>query len=68
VNVAKHCPICNSDFVPELADQPDFVERFHEWQSGVLIQNVWPEATPMQREQLQTGICSDECWDTMFGS
>lgn len=36
------------------------------WQGGGLIQNVFPDLTPGQREFLKTGI-TDEEWDHIFG-
>lgn len=64
----KHCPICEKYYVPFLAlADPDFNENYSHWQEGgPLIQKVWPRATAIQREQLQTGICSNECWDKVF--
>jgi len=52
------CPNCNCEFFPELGErkQPD-----------VAIQNEFPNATPAQREQLITGICSDKCWKQYLG-
>lgn len=47
------CPICNKEYEPELGERN---------LSG-LIQDEFPDAKPYQREQLQTGICSDECWE-----
>ncbi len=62
------CPNCNKKYVPDLAKRPDFEARNIQWKvERELIQNVWPEATTIQREQLQTGICSDKCWDEYLG-
>lgn len=63
MSVSKMCPNCMRNYVPELADQPGFNIKYRQWKNGRLIQNVWPDATPTQREQLQTGICSDACLD-----
>ena len=54
--------------MPELVREEGFVEKWMVWQGidnrpRTLIQNVWPRATSTQREQLQTGFCSDACWD-----
>lgn len=62
------CPNCGNHYTPDLAKRPDFMIKHGQWKArGELIQNVWPEATTIQREQLQTGICSDKCWDEYLG-
>lgn len=64
MNKLKHtCPHCGRNYTPDLAKEKDFKEKSVEWICGKLIQDVWPHATEIQREQLITGICSDECWD-----
>ena len=37
------------------------------WDSGSLIQNVWPGLTPAQREMIKLGY-HDDCWEETFGS
>jgi hypothetical protein len=37
------------------------------WDSGQLIQNVWPNLTPAQREMIKLGYHA-ECWEKMFNS
>jgi hypothetical protein len=61
------CPNCKKQYVPDLAKSPDFTSKRTTWRAGRLIQDVWPEASTIQREQLLTGICSDECWDKYLG-
>lgn len=46
------CPICKRSYTPELPPR-----------DGRLIQEQFPDAAPWEREQLLTGICSQECWD-----
>ena len=60
------CPECGEDFVPELVDiDPDFYANHYRWRSKrLLIQDVWPNATTVQREQLLSGLCSFSCFDT----
>jgi len=65
MNVSKTCPSCKQTYVPELADD---VEAFSLWRNGTLIQHAFPDATPAQREQLLTGVCSDKCWDELVGT
>lgn len=40
-------------------------DKFAAWQSGMFVQDVWPEMTPDERELLLTGIHAN-CWDEMF--
>ena len=61
------CPACAKIYVPDLAKEPDWESKLLLWKGGQLIQRVWPDANPYQREQLQTGVCSDECWDKFVG-
>ena len=42
-------------------DLPITQEEIDEWRGGKLIQRVWPNLTPGQREFLMTGI-TDEEW------
>jgi hypothetical protein len=58
------CPNCGKRYLPVLAKDAAGMER---WKSGMKIQDVWPAAAEIEREQLQTGICSDECWDQFLG-
>ena len=50
------CPMCKKNYEPVLKRK-----------TGKLIQDEFPTATKEQREQLISGVCSDECWDKMFG-
>jgi len=52
------CPNCEKIYEPELG------RRKH---PELLIQEEFPNAEPYQREQLVTGLCSDECWDKYLG-
>lgn len=66
--ITKSCPQCERVYAPDLCKLPDFEERFQRWRRrGVLIQNAFPESTPIQRVQLNSGICSQECWDALHG-
>ena len=66
-SITMSCPNCGSVYTPDLCQSANFDEKLERWQKGDLIQNVWPDATPIQREQLQTGLCSDEGWDEYLG-
>lgn len=37
------------------------------WDSGQLIQNVWPGLTPAQREMIKLGY-HDDCWEETFNA
>ena len=52
------CPVCKEPTVMEL--DPIKVLR---WQSGEKIQVVWPEMSVDDRELMQTGLHSPDCWD-----
>jgi len=56
------CPQCHLIYQPDLSQRSDFYDRLMEYDKGRLIQDVWPEATRAQREQLMIGLCSDECF------
>lgn len=57
------CPVCKKEYTPELSKNH---EQLKKCQEGMLVQNAFPHATAIQREQLVTGICSDQCWDNLF--
>ena len=48
--------------------RPSYVQvdplDYQRWCRGALIQDVWPDWTPAERELLKTGIHS-ECWKAM---
>jgi hypothetical protein len=46
-------------------DLPITQEQIDRWDGGELIQNVFPDFTPSQREFLITGI-TDEEWEDAF--
>ncbi len=41
-------------------DLPVTEEQIETWQNGGLIQDIFPELTPDEREFIKTGITSDE--------
>lgn len=52
------CPVCKRHYKPDLPEPDPNDPR--------VIQVIYPQAKPYQREQLLTGICSDECWNKLF--
>jgi hypothetical protein len=53
------CPNCFEHYVPVLREIPQGDRR--------CIQDIFPKATPEQREQLVTGICRTKCWNEFLG-
>jgi len=49
------CPQCNKEYEPVLGSRDMNDDRS--------IQEIYPNATAIEREQLITGLCSDKCWD-----
>lgn len=57
----KECPICGHLNTINLE-----VDKFVRWvKERELIQIVWPEKTPAEREIIKTGI-HQSCWDNLF--
>lgn len=54
------CPNCQRHYLPELPEKDPHDDR--------VMQAIYPEAEPYQREQLISGLCSDRCWDEYLGS
>ena len=54
----KLCPNCNK-FYDTALDRPYGDNRN--------IQEIFPNATKVEREQLISGICSDICWHEFLG-
>ena len=55
------CPQCGKTYTPDLPERT-------EEQQDMNIQDIYPDATPGQREQLVTGLCCDRCWDQHLGA
>ena len=53
------CPACGKVYKPTLGMRDPNDNR--------LIQEIYPNATPEEREQRVSGCCSDECWDKWLG-
>lgn len=68
-NLTIECPQCKKRYIPELLiiDPQKFLTAYINWNSGVKIQRAFPASQSWQREQLQTGICSNDCWDKFLG-
>lgn len=61
IAVTKTCPVCGKTTTLNI-----FKNDYERWQTGDLIQNVFPYFTCIQRETLISGVCSDECWDILW--
>lgn len=59
----KACPMCG--YESKLFVDTD--KYYHYMHSKELIQDVFPELNPAQREFIKTGYCS-ECQHLLFGS
>jgi len=58
MGVETICPNCGKVYNPILK-RPSGDDR--------PIQTIFPKSKAYEREQLITGICSDECWDEFLG-
>lgn len=62
------CPQCQKVYVPDLeTSHPEGVTIYLGPKPRPFIQDIFPHATSTQREQLQSGFCSDACWEAAFG-
>ena len=64
--VVRVCPVCHKRY--EFILTPEEAEMYYEYMNfGMhLIQEVFPNRTPAERELLRpNGMCG-ECWDKMF--
>ena len=64
--ITCNCPLCKRDFNFELT--PEEADKYYDYLylGKYLIQEVFPNRTPSERELLKGGMCG-ECWDNMFG-
>ena len=53
------CPNCKRDYRPVLIGKDPM--GYRRFQMGDLVQVAFPKAKASEREQLVTGLCSDEC-------
>ena len=60
-NVAMTCAFCGKFHLVEVD-----LEQLEAWRNGELIQNAMPDLTPVEREQLISGLCP-KCQAEMFG-
>ena len=60
------CPQCKAEYWTDLECEGELIEG-QGWTRVHAIQNEHPDATPIQREQWLSGLCSDECWDAYLG-
>ena len=61
INIEIICPFCGAEHSVEV----DYAQ-FEAWENGELIQNVMPDLTPTEREQLISGLCP-KCQAKVFG-
>jgi hypothetical protein len=58
----KPCTVCGTTKEFTLNDM-----AVAAWEAGGHIQKVMPDLTQMDRETLISGVCSDKCWDELWG-
>lgn len=61
MTIERICPVCGRVTVLEVDS-----EQFLHWQLGTPVQKAFPELSPLERETIVTGVCSDKCWDWLF--
>ena len=61
IDVAMTCPLCGEDHSVKVN-----LAQYEAWQNGKLIQNAMPDLTPVEREQLISGLCP-KCQAKIFG-
>lgn len=66
MELRKTCGVCEAEYTPLLCTDPNFETKYRRWKGGELIQDAFPDTKEFEREQLLSGICSDECWKTLF--
>ncbi len=62
VELERYCTVCKLEYTLDL--DTDKVIR---WAAGEHVQNVWPELSRGDREQIISGT-HDACWDDLFGT
>ena len=62
IDVEMNCHFCGAEHGVEVN-----LAGFEAWQNGELIQNAMPDLTPIEREQLISGLCP-KCQAEMFGA
>jgi len=61
--IVKRCPLCG-----KANSMPVDIEKYDRYMNGTeLIQRVFPELNPIEREFIKTGYCV-ECQKMLFGS
>lgn len=61
VTVNKTCILCHENAMSFILD----ANKYERWQSGELIQNVFPELSVNEREMLISSICGS-CYDDLL--
>jgi hypothetical protein len=66
-SVTRRSPLTGISTTFDIPLSPsDFLDAYHNWKDGMLIQHAFPTLTPNQREFLMTGYTPED-WDKLFG-
>lgn len=64
IKFGHNCPMCGKYFEKELNVTREQMQRYYNRED--LIQNIFPDLTPSEREFIKTGYC-DNCQSMLFG-
>ena len=64
MEIGRECPMCRDYWTKELDVTVEKLEKFYE--KADLIQNIFPNLEPREREFIKTGYCYD-CQSLIFG-
>lgn len=60
ITCAKKCTVTGDQYIIRVP-----VDKWRQWQSGLLIQDVFPELSAEQREFIMSGVTPAE-WEDLF--
>lgn len=60
--ITRTCPVCKNTI--------HFTVDHEAWEAycaGAPIHRAFPDLDPIRRESITSGVCSDACWDNLYG-